>query len=116
MDYRNKYLKYKKKYLELKNLLGGFTYDISNKGDIQQATLAARENGIPANDINYTFDAVNKAAKKADLKTVRAEINNFNKNHEEMPANTFSKMVSNIFSRFTSTKPDNLPKHLSDIE
>ena len=115
MDYRNKYLKYKKKYLELKNLLGGFTYDISNKEDIQHATLAARENGISANEINYTFDAINKAAKNADINTVNAELNKFNQQHENMPAGTFSKIVSGVFSRVTP-EPDNLPDHLTDTQ
>jgi hypothetical protein len=115
MDYRNKYLKYKKKYLELKNLLGGFTYDISNKEDMQHAILAARENGISANEINSTFDAVNNAAKKGDLATVRTELGNFNQQHENMPPNTFSEMVSGVFSRFTP-KPDNLPDHLTDTQ
>ena len=109
MDYHNKYLKYKKKYLDLKKLIGGFTYDISNEKDIQQATLAARENGISANEINSTIDAI----KNADMNTVNAILKNFNNKHENMPPEIPTNIIEYLFSK----KGDNnlnLPDHLPD--
>ena len=38
MSYNEKYLKYKNKYLALKDLVGGFTYDLKDRKQKEKAT------------------------------------------------------------------------------
>ena len=62
MDYKNKYLKYKKKYLELQNQLGGMdSYAKFNKGDASSNEVpTSKEIPIRCDLYNYEPQKCNK--------------------------------------------------------
>ena len=61
MDYYKKYLKYKEKYLKLKSLIGGFTYDLKNEKPVKYNANCKIDPTINPNDPKwrnnlFTFD------------------------------------------------------------
>lgn len=120
MDYRNKYLKYKKKYLELKDLLGGFTYDISNVGNGIEfglnrpyAKSAALNNGISSDEFESTFNKILESEKNNNISGIKSELEAFNNKHENITPDIYSRMKDNIkqfpIMSSNSELPDRLP-------
>ena len=60
MSYNEKYLKYKNKYLALKDLVGGFTYDLKDPKQKEKATNALLSAGIAQSKIDELYDAIKK--------------------------------------------------------
>lgn len=60
MSYNEKYLKYKNKYLALKDLIGGFTYDLKDRKQKEKATNALLSAGITQPKIDELYAAIKK--------------------------------------------------------
>ena len=60
MSYNEKYLKYKNKYLALKDLVGGFTYDLKDPKQKEKATNALLSAGIVQPKIDELYAAIKK--------------------------------------------------------
>jgi hypothetical protein len=60
MSYNEKYLKYKNKYLALKDLVGGFTYDLKDRKQKEKATNALLSAGIAQSKIDELYAAIKK--------------------------------------------------------
>lgn len=60
MSYNEKYLKYKNKYLALKDLVGGFTYDLKDRKQKEKATNALLSAGITQSKIDELYAAIKK--------------------------------------------------------
>jgi hypothetical protein len=60
MSYNEKYLKYKNKYLSLKDLVGGFTYDLKDPKQKEKATNALMNVGVAPSKIVEVFDSIKK--------------------------------------------------------
>ena len=60
MSYNEKYLKYKNKYLALKDLVGGFTYDLKDPKQKEKATNALLSAGIAQSKIDELYAAIKK--------------------------------------------------------
>ena len=123
-EYKQKYLKYKKKYLGLKNLIGGFTYDLAKDSDKMLAAKAMIYSGIDQSDIDKLFYNMKKIEENNSgsdkVIAMKALLKNFN---ELELGNKHKKFVlvyyydpneaksGNIVSR-----NDNLPDRLPDTE
>ena len=60
MSYNEKYLKYKNKYLGLKDLVGGFTYDLKDPKQKEKATSALLSAGVTQAKIDEVYAAIKK--------------------------------------------------------
>ena len=60
MSYNEKYLKYKNKYIALKDLVGGFTYDLKDRKQKEKATNALLSAGITQSKIDELYAAIKK--------------------------------------------------------
>jgi len=60
MPYNEKYLKYKNKYLGLKDLVGGFTYDLKDPKQKEKAVKALLSAGVTQAKIDEVFAAIKK--------------------------------------------------------
>ena len=119
--YEQKYLKYKKKYLALKNLIGGFTYDLAKDSDKILASKAMIYSGIDQSDIDNLFLNMKKIEENKSgsdkVIAMKALLKNFNelelgnKNKKFVLVYYYDPKSGNIVSR-----NDNLPNRLPDTE
>jgi hypothetical protein len=117
--YEQKYLKYKEKYLALKKLIGGFTYNLANENEKALAKKAMLKDGVEQSRIDGFFYSVDKVLVNKDgsdkaiaLKTVLRNIN------DELSKVNPNKNMMLDYEEKNSRSPvvnDNLPGHLPDL-
>ena len=122
--YEQKYLKYKKKYLALKNLIGGFTYDLAKDSDKILASKAMIYSGIEQSDIDNLFSNMKKIEdnKSGSDKVIamKALLKNFNElelgNKNKKFALVYYYDPNEAKSGNVVGRNDNLPDRLPDTE
>jgi hypothetical protein len=117
--YEQKYLKYKEKYLALKKLIGGFTYNLANENEKALAKKAMLKDGVEQSRIDGFFYSVDKVlankdgsdkaiAIKAVLKNINAELSKVNPNKNMLLDYEQQNSRAHVVN-------DNLPGHLPDL-
>jgi hypothetical protein len=117
--YEQKYLKYKEKYLALKKLIGGFTYNLANESERELATKAMLKDGVEKSTIDRFFYSMNKALVNKDgsdkVIAVKAILRNMN--DELSKVNPNKNMMLDYAEKNEKAHDvyDNLPKHLPNL-
>jgi hypothetical protein len=117
--YKQKYLKYKEKYLALKKLIGGFTYNVANENEKALATKAMLKDGVEKSTIDRFFYSIDKALvnKDGSSKVIAVKAILKNMNDELLKVNPNKNMILDYEAQ-NSRAPvvnDNLPGHLPDL-
>jgi hypothetical protein len=117
--YEQKYLKYKEKYLALKKLIGGFTYNLANENEKALAKKAMLKDGVEQSRIDGFFYSVDKvlANKDGSAKAIGVKAVLRNINDELLKVNPNKKMLLD-YEEQSSRAPtvnNNLPGHLPDL-
>jgi len=99
--YDQKYLKYKEKYENLKNLIGGMTYDIADEEGKRLAIKAMLTNGVSQAKIDSLFGEIAKEESK--------EINN--KNYHER-VNAIQKILKEFNGYLDSMRSTEAPMEI----
>jgi hypothetical protein len=117
--YEQKYLKYKEKYLALKKLIGGFTYNLANENEKVLAKKAMLKDGVTQSRIDGFFYSVDKVLVNKDGSdkaiAVKAVLKNIN---EELSKVNPNKNMILDYEKQNSRAPtvnDNLPGQLPDL-
>lgn len=117
--YDQKYLKYKEKYENLKNLIGGMTYDIADEEGKKLAIKAMLTNGVPQAKIDTLFVEIAKEeSKEINNKNYHERVNAIQKIlkefNEQLDSMRSVKEPMEIKYNFKEIK-DNLPEHLPNL-
>jgi hypothetical protein len=117
--YDQKYLKYKEKYENLKNLIGGMTYDIADEEGKKLAIKAMLTNGVPQAKIDTLFIEIAKEeSKEINNKNYYERVNAIQKIlkefNEQLESVHYIKEPMEIKYNFKEIR-DNLPEHLPNL-
>lgn len=117
--YEQKYLKYKEKYLALKKLIGGFTYNVANESEKALARKAMLKDGVEQSRIDGFFYSVDKviANKDGSNKAIALKAVLRNINDELSKVNPNKNMILDYEAQNSRARVvnDNLPGHLPDL-